>query len=151
MSILTTVVIALICTIIGFFIGKFWTLRTGAQHELEAQVEKTQTELSQYKQDVASHFETTNQLMAQLKSNYDQVNNHIEETSKLLQKPEVQADLFPFFSKETSEQMQASLEQLQENKRSKVKPDSQPKDYSKGASGLLNAENSSNKEQTVES
>ncbi|WP_199609677.1 YhcB family protein [Flocculibacter collagenilyticus] len=140
MSFLSTTLIAIVTFLVGLIIGRVWTKRQISTSELQQQVEQTQNELTQYKQDIASHFATTNALMSQLKHNYEEIVTHVDQTSKMLQRSEAKGDLFPFFSKETTEQLQASLDQLQEEKRNKHTPDSQPQDYSQGSSGLLNAD-----------
>ncbi len=69
-----------------------------------------------------------------MKDNYDQLLNHVEETNKLLLADKKQHPNEPFFSKETTEQLQNSLQDRRGNRSS---AEAQPADYVVGETGLF--------------
>jgi uncharacterized membrane-anchored protein YhcB (DUF1043 family) len=72
-----------------------------------------------------------------MKDNYDQLLNHVDETNKLLLADKKQHPNEPFFSKETTEQLQRSLKERQSDRSS---AHAQPADYVSGESGLFAGE-----------
>ena len=134
-------------TAIGcFFLGSIYTKRQYEHDELEKEVEKAQHSLEQYKQDVADHLASTNKLVSKMRDNYEQLVNHVEETNKILL-TDNRSESMPFFSKETTEHLKASLNSLEKNKTKKEPISSQPADYADGESGIF-ADNRTNKNQT---
>ena len=129
-----------------FFLGVVLTKRQYEHDELEKEVEKAQLNLEQYKQDVADHLSNTNKLVTKMRDNYEQLVNHVQETNRILL-TEQNKETIPFFSKETTEQLHASLDKLEKPKSKQESLESQPADYAEGKSGLF-ADNRSNKKQT---
>lgn len=127
-----------IVAIIAFFIGAFVAKKQFKQDELEEQAQKAENELEQYRKDVADHLASTGQLVSKMKENYDQFLNHVEHTNKLLLEDRNKAPAEPFFSKETTEQLQASLKERQCDRSN---AQAQPADYVSGESGLFAGEN----------
>ena len=72
-----------------------------------------------------------------MKDNYDQLLSHVEETNQLLLEDRNKAPAEPFFSKEMTEQLQASLK---ERRSDRSNADAQPADYVSGESGLFAGE-----------
>ena len=126
MGTITWVGILIIVAISAFFIGAFVTKKQFKQDELEQQVEQANNALEQYRQDVADHLASTGKLVSKMKDNYDQLLNHVEETNKLLLAEKKQPPNEPFFSKETTEQLQSSL---QDRRGDRSSAEAQPADY----------------------
>ncbi|WP_404342470.1 YhcB family protein [Pseudoalteromonas mariniglutinosa] len=146
MGTITWVGIVVIVAIAAFIIGGFVTKKQFKQDKLEQQVEQANNALEQYRQDVADHLASTSKLVSKMKDNYEQLLNHVDETNKLLLADKKQHASEPFFSKETTEQLQASLQERQSDRSS---ADAQPADYVVGTSGLFEGNNPASKQQKV--
>ena len=130
--------LVVIASVVSFFTGAFVAKKQFKQHELKEQAEEAKNALEQYRQDVADHLATTGKLVNKMKENYDQLLSHVEATNQLLLEDRNQQPAEPFFSKETTEQLQASLKERQSD-RSSAK--AQPADYVSGESGLFAGQN----------
>lgn len=137
MGTFTWVGLVIIVAIAAFFIGAFVTKKQFKHDELEEQVEQAKNTLEQYRQDVADHLANTGKLVTKMKDNYDQLLSHVEETNQLLLEDRNKAPAEPFFSKEMTEQLQASLK---ERRSDRSNADVQPADYVSGESGLFAGE-----------
>lgn len=137
MGTFTWVGLVIIVAIAAFFIGAFVTKKQFKHDELEEQVEQAKNTLEQYRQDVADHLANTGKLVTKMKDNYDQLLSHVEETNQLLLEDRNKAPAEPFFSKEMTEQLQASLK---ERRSDRSNADAQPADYVSGESGLFAGE-----------
>lgn len=138
MQTVTWIGLVAIAAVVGFFLGSWLTKKQLKQSELAQQAKEAQDALSQYRQDVADHLDSTNKLVDKMKDNYDQLASHVAQTNQLLlsdKKAEPTAE--PFFSKETTEQLQASLNQRSERPPTHAIYDDQPADYAAGESGLF--------------
>ncbi|BDF96405.1 MULTISPECIES: YhcB family protein [Pseudoalteromonas] len=138
MGTVTWIGIIIIVAVAAFFLGAFVTKKQFKQDELEQQAEQAKNALEQYRQDVADHLASTSKLVSKMKDNYDQLLNHVDETNKLLLTDKKQHPAEPFFSKETTEQLQRSLKERQSDRSS---AHAQPSDYVAGTSGLFAGEN----------
>ncbi|MBH0087589.1 YhcB family protein [Pseudoalteromonas sp. NSLLW218] len=127
-----------IVAVVAFFIGAFVTKKQFKQDELKEQAEQAENALEQYRQDVADHLANTGKLVNKMKENYDQLLSHVEETNQLLLEDRNKAPAEPFFSKETTEQLQASLKERSSDRSSAA---AQPADYVSGESGLFAGQN----------
>ncbi|ALS34075.1 hypothetical protein PTRA_a3055 [Pseudoalteromonas translucida KMM 520] len=137
MGTFTWVGLVIIVAIAAFFIGAFVTKKQFKHDELEEQVEQAKNTLEQYRQDVADHLANTGKLVTKMKDNYDQLLSHVEETNQLLLEDRNKAPAEPFFSKEMTQQLQASLK---ERRSDRSNADAQPADYVSGESGLFAGE-----------
>ncbi|MBE0376631.1 YhcB family protein [Pseudoalteromonas prydzensis] len=137
MGTVTWIGIIVIVAVAAFFLGAFVTKKQFKQDELEQQAEQAKNALEQYRQDVADHLASTSKLVSKMKDNYDQLLNHVDETNKLLLTDKKQHPAEPFFSKETTEQLQRSLKERQSDRSS---ANAQPADYVSGTSGLFAGE-----------
>ncbi|WP_350549924.1 YhcB family protein [Pseudoalteromonas sp. 120-MNA-CIBAN-0494] len=137
MGTFTWVGLVIIVAIAAFFIGAFVTKKQFKHDELEEQVEQAKNTLEQYRQDVADHLANTGKLVTKMKDNYDQLLSHVEETNQFLLEDRNKAPAEPFFSKEMTEQLQASLK---ERRSDRSNADAQPADYVSGESGLFAGE-----------
>ena len=137
MGTVTWIGIIIIVAVAAFFLGAFVTKKQFKQDELEQQAEQAKNALEQYRQDVADHLASTGKLVNKMKDNYDQLLDHVEETNKLLVNDKKQHPAEPFFSKETTEQLQRSLKERQSDRSS---AHAQPADYVSGESGLFAGE-----------
>jgi len=136
MTTITWLSFLVITAIASFFVGTVFTKRQYENDELEKEVEKAKNELEQYKQDVADHLANTDKLVGRMKDNYEQLATHVQQTNKLLLVDNTK-ETMPFFSKETTEQLQASLDQLAEPKAHNSITDAQPMDYAQEHSGIF--------------
>ena len=78
---LTSVIIGLVCTILGGAIGLFWGSRIGATpqktRELEKHLHEKQDEIKSYQREVTEHFTETSQRLQQLAESYKDIHNHL--------------------------------------------------------------------------
>lgn len=125
--------------IVGAIIARLLTLRQLNQHKLKQELEESQTQLQQYRQDVSAHLETTNQLMTQLQDNYARIARHIADSKmQLVERPteSVKQDI-NYLSGDTAAYIRQSLNQIDEKRRVYSSAEQQPLDYSGEASGLI--------------
>lgn len=148
---MTTIVwlgLLVIAGVIGFFVGAQVTKKQLKQTELEQKAIQAKNELEQYRQDVSDHLASTKKLMSKMQDSYSQLLSHVEQTDQVLltEKPSHPSE--PFFSKETTEQLHASLKSRPERRRSTDRPQdsAQPVDYVEGETGIFTGESSENKQ-----
>ncbi|MDP2714474.1 YhcB family protein [Rheinheimera sp.] len=125
--------------VIGAVIARLITLKQLNQHKLQLELEESQAQLAQYRQDVSSHLETTNQLMTQLQDNYSRIARHIADSKmQLVERPteSVRQDI-NYLSGDTAAYIRQSLNQIDEKRRVYSNAEQQPRDYSGEASGLI--------------
>ena len=108
--------------------------------KLAAKASQSESELAQYKLDVADHLENSAKLLEQMNTTCQIAMAQMAESTQLLQQvtPE-NIESMPFFSKETQEQL-AQTVNLRHNKelRKDNEPSSEaPLDYSGAPSGLF--------------
>ncbi|MDX5406125.1 MAG: YhcB family protein [Chromatiaceae bacterium] len=125
--------------IIGAILARIITLRQLDQHKLKLELAESQAQLEQYRQDVSTHLETTNQLMTQLQDNYARIARHIADSRmQLVERPteSVKQDI-NYLSGDTAAYIRQSLHQIDEKRRVYSTAEQQPRDYSGEASGLI--------------
>jgi len=125
--------------IIGAALARIITLRQLDQHKLKLELAESQAQLEQYRQDVSTHLETTNQLMTQLQDNYARIARHIADSRmQLVERPteSVKQDI-NYLSGDTAAYIRQSLHQIDEKRRVYSTAEQQPLDYSGEASGLI--------------
>lgn len=125
--------------VLGGVIARFITLKQFDQHKLQAELDESQAQLAQYRQDVSTHLETTNQLMTQLQDNYARIARHIADSKmQLVERPteSVKQDI-NYLSGDTAAYIRQSLHQIDEKRRVYSAAEQQPRDYSGEASGLI--------------
>ncbi|MFY8273715.1 ZapG family protein [Pseudoalteromonas sp. SSDWG2] len=147
MSTITWLGVVIIIAASSFFLGGWFTKKRFKQEELEEQAQTAQRELEQYRQDVADHLDNTNKLISKLKDNYEQLANHVQQSDHLLLAKKNIDMSQPFFSKETTEQLHASLSQRPERHGINTVHDSQPADYAAGESGLFSGQKKETEQQ----
>ena len=126
--------------IVGFFVNR--TLFSSAQEtqKLAAKASQSESELAQYKLDVAEHLENSTSLLEQMNSTCQVAMAQMAQSTQLLQQatPE-NIENMPFFSKETQEQL-AQTVNLRHDKNSRKNDETAseaPLDYSGAPSGLF--------------
>jgi uncharacterized membrane-anchored protein YhcB (DUF1043 family) len=134
MGTITWVGLLFFVAVAAFLLGVFVAKKQLKQGELEQQAVQAQNALEQYRQDVADHLANTGKLVSKMKANYDQLLKHVEETNQLLLSDKNDTPPEPYFSKETTEQLQASLKERQSDRSS---AQAQPADYVSGETGLF--------------
>ncbi|MEO3677581.1 YhcB family protein [Rheinheimera fenheensis] len=125
--------------VIGAILARIFTLRQLDQHKLKLELAESQAQLEQYRQDVSTHLETTNQLMTQLQDNYARIARHIADSRmQLVERPteSVKQDI-NYLSGDTAAYIRQSLHQIDEKRRVYSTAEQQPLDYSGEASGLI--------------
>lgn len=124
--------------IIGAVIARLISIKQFGQHKLQQELDDSRKQLSQYRQDVSDHLETTNQLMSQLQDNYARIARHVQQSKmQLVEQPVTARDEVNYFAAETTAQIKQSLHQLNERRRQHSHVEQQPRDYSGEASGLI--------------
>ena len=147
MSTITWLGVVIIIAAGSFFLGGWFTKKRFKQEELEEQANKAQGELEQYRQDVADHLDSTNKLIAKLRDNYEQLASHVQQSNNLLSAKKDVDISQPFFSKETTEQLHASLNERPERHPTRTMHDSQPADYAVGESGVFSGQKKESEQQ----
>ncbi|KZX00857.1 hypothetical protein JL49_08565 [Pseudoalteromonas luteoviolacea] len=128
----------IIVAISAFFLGSLFTKKQFKHEEIEQQAKQAEQNLEQYRQDVADHLASTKKLVGKMQDNYSQLLQHVEDTNQLLFEEKSKKPSEPFFSKETTEQLQASLRARPEKRRSDESTYTNPPvDYAEGESGLF--------------
>lgn len=130
----------------AFYLGVVITKKKFKQDELEQQATAAKMELEQFRQDVADHLDNTRKLVSRMQDNYTQLLNQVEETNLLLLSEKPVIDTEPFFSKETTEQLQASLKSRKERKSDRSSATSQPSDFAEGSTGIFSGSSSENEQ-----
>lgn len=129
--------------VIGAVSARFFTLKQFNKHKLQQELNESRTQLQQYRVDVSTHIETTNQLMSQLQGNYDKIIRHIAQTKmQLVEHPASfsasdEDDTELYLSGDTAAHIRQSLHQLDEKRRVHSPVEQQPRDYSGESSGLM--------------
>ncbi|MGI5308011.1 YhcB family protein [Rheinheimera sp. WS51] len=139
MDFVVIAIAASIGLVIGAFISRFYTLRQFNHDKLQQELQLSKNQLHQYRQDVSSHLETTNQLMGQLQDNYGRIARHIAESKMQLveqasEKPDTDLN---YLSSEVATHIRQSIDQIDEKRRVYSKMAQQPRDYSGQSSGLI--------------
>jgi uncharacterized membrane-anchored protein YhcB (DUF1043 family) len=126
--------------IVGFLANR--TLSSSAQEtrEIAAKASQSESELAQYKLDVAEHLANSANLLEQMNSTCQVAMEQMAQSTQLLQQatPE-NIESMPFFSKETQEHL-AQTVNLRHNKEPRKNDETAsepPLDYSGAPSGLF--------------
>lgn len=136
-------VVIAIATSIGLIIGaifsRLYTLRQFNHDKLQQELQLSKSQLHQYRQDVSSHLETTNQLMTQLQDNYGRIAKHIAESKmQLVEQSTDKADSeLNYLSGDIASHIRQSIDQIDEKRRVYSDTVQQPRDYSGQSSGLI--------------
>ena len=119
----------LVGAILGIVISRIKTPQYKKHQQMKSELATTKFELEQQRQELTDHFSTTAELLDVLGKDYTKLYKHIATTSsELLANLPVQDQ--PFDKK---------LAKVKENTTDTTE-ESQPKDYAKGATGLLTPE-----------
>lgn len=127
---------------VGAGVAWFLAMRQFNQHQLQQELTESKEQLQQYRSDVSSHLETTQQLMSQLQENYEKIARHMASTKMTLverQSPTIQNNNLNYLTTDTAQQIRQSIDQIEERRRKPVIHSVQPLDYSGESSGLMKA------------
>ncbi|MDC9594534.1 Z-ring associated protein ZapG [Xenorhabdus sp. IM139775] len=121
---------ALIGLIIGFIVGalavRFGSSKLRQQNALQAELEKNQAELEEYRKELVSHFARSAELLDNMARDYRQLYQHMAKSSnELMPDMPVQNNPFDYRLGESDAET------------NKVAANMPPRDYSEGASGLF--------------
>jgi uncharacterized membrane-anchored protein YhcB (DUF1043 family) len=148
MTILTMILVGLVCLAAGFVGGKIFTEKSLNQADLQKQIDESEQQMNKYREDVSSNLAVTQKLMSDMKINYDSIVEQMATTTKLLEQPRVSEPQIPFFGLDATEQLLATSGRREESKRRAESIKSQPSDYSDGSSGLFNNTDSKKQPET---
>jgi len=126
--------------IIGFFANKMLFSSAQETQKLATKASQSESELAQYKLDVAEHLENSAKLLEQMNSTCQTAMTQMAQSTQLLQQatPE-NIESMPFFSKETQEQLAqtVNLRHSKDMRKSDESVSEPPLDYSGAPSGLF--------------
>jgi len=147
MDIIIAIGIFILGTALGFIANKMLSTSNQENKQLAEQASQSETNLAQYKLDVAEHLDHSTQLLEQMNTTCQKAMQQMEQSTKLLQQATpTEQEAMPFFSKETQEQLAqtVALRHNREEKKEKTPLTEAPLDYSGNPSGLFD-----DKKQTV--
>lgn len=141
MSVVMIIVLLLVGGTLGFVAGRFLSTSNQENKKLNEQVSQKESALAQYKLDVAEHLESSSELLKKMNETCQTAMQQMAESTKLLQQATpTEANVMPFFSKETQEQLAQTVnlrhdkKKIEENASASEEP---PLDYSGNPSGLF--------------
>lgn len=129
MDYLYAVVGLIIGIIIGIVIARLMTPEYKKHKKIQKELESTKFELEQRSQELADHFANSAQLLDTLGKDYTKLYQHMAQSSADLLSNQPNQDN-PFIT-------QQAKDASEEQPKSDEVTDIQPKDYAKGATGLL--------------
>lgn len=141
MYLITILIAALLGLLTGFIGGKLYGEKTRQQTKLKQQVADSQSRMEHYKNEVSSHLAITQNLMDEMKSNYDNIAAQLSKTTRLLETPQADKDdRISYFATDTATQLLNANADRPDEKRTSIPVTTQPSDYSSQPSGLLSEE-----------
>ena len=124
----------LVGAILGIIIARIKTPQYKKHKQMQKDLETAKFELEQQRQELADHFAQTAEMLDVLGKDYHRLCQHMEKTaSEML--PDLPEQDKPFSGSSNHSQSKESQEETENNS-----VDTQPKDYAKGATGLLKEE-----------
>jgi uncharacterized membrane-anchored protein YhcB (DUF1043 family) len=114
--------------VIGALVMRFGNRKLRDQQVVQRELEKSKTELEQYRQELVSHFARSAELLDNMANDYRQLYQHMAKSSNNLL-PDLPAQDNPFKYRLTGSEL--DNDQV---------PVEMPRDYSDSASGLLRTE-----------
>lgn len=118
---------------LGFLIARFTNPQFKQQKDLQKELEKSQYELEQYRQELVDHFASSAGMLDTLSKDFSKLYQHMAKTSSELM-PNLPQQDNPF-----SEQIE-DMSKASKKESAMTEEHHQPKDYAKGATGLLKDE-----------
>lgn len=138
MDFMTSLIWLIVGLVVGAVVSRIISLKQFSQSKLQLELDESRKQLTQYRQDVSVHLETTNQLMTQLQDNYARIARHVQQSKmQLVENPVAPSDEINFFAADTTKEIKQSLHQIDERRRQHTFVEQQPRDYSGEASGLI--------------
>lgn len=120
----------LVGAILGIIIARLKTPQYKKHRQIQKELDKTRFELEQQRQELTDHFAQTAELLDILGKDYTKLYQHMANASSEFL-PNIPEQDNPFPKKAAKEE---------ESEESKGNIETQPKDYAKGATGLLTPE-----------
>ena len=127
-------------TALGFIANKKLSASSQENKQLTEQANQSESNLAQYKLDVAEHLDHSTHLLEQMNATCQKAMQQMEQSTKLLQQATPTEDeAEPFFSKETQDQLTqtVALRHNRDEKKEKEQLTEAPRDYSDSPSGLF--------------
>ena len=132
--------IFIVGAIVGFFANKMLFSSSQETQKLAEKASQSESELAQYKLDVAEHLDGSAKLLEQMNSTCQTAMAQMAQSTQLLQQatPD-KIENMPFFSKETQEQLAQTVNLRHNNEGRKTDEviSEPPLDYSGAPSGLF--------------
>ena len=128
-----SIIFLAIGAVIGFVISQMKTKNQADNQALEAKLHQAQTELAQYRQDVADHFANSASLMKQMASDYSKIYQHMQQSQEMLL-PDAEQQHANFQDDIAAESLEAPLPEETPKRRES----DQPNDYVLGSHGIIN-------------
>lgn len=134
MNIEYVVIICVASLVIGFLVGRMTHKNAKNADSLRKELDKTKSELASYKQEMVAHFSNSADILDKMARDYRQLYDYMAKSSAhILSNTDINKTPFP------------ALTTLTDIDSNKPKYEAPPRDYSEGASGLFNAQPSSDK------
>ncbi len=132
--------IFIVGAIVGFIANKMLFASSQETKKLAEKASQSESELAQYKLDVAEHLDSSAKLLEQMNSTCQTAMAQMAQSTQLLQQATpANVESMPFFSKETQEQLAqtVSLRHNKDERKSDEAISEPPLDYSGAPSGLF--------------
>lgn len=151
MMILGYIAVAVLALAAGFIGGKLYTEKNLNAAELQQQAEQSKQQMDKYREDVSANLAVTQNLMSEMKQNYDKIVDQMNQANKLLEQPRVIDTNIQYFGSDATEQFLAQHNNIADSKsRKNEQIQAQPSDYSDAASGLFENKEKTTDEKQVE-
>lgn len=131
-----TAIVLLIGMLLGFLLAKMTSPQSNKQKSLKKELDATKFELEQHKQELVDHFASSSELVEELGKSYRRLHKHMASSSNTLL-PNLPKQDHPFaeqieFDSENEKKVEKEKPEIE-----KPEEETQPKDYAKGATGML--------------
>ena len=117
--ILGYLIVAAIALAAGFVGGKLYTEKNLNAAELQRQVDESQQQMDKYREDVSANLAVTQNLMSEMKNNYDKIVEQMNQANKLLEQPRVIDTNIQYFGSDATEQFLAQHNTIKDSKSKK--------------------------------
>lgn len=151
MMILGYLIVAVVALAVGFVSGKLYTEKNLNAEELQQQAEESKHQMDKYREDVSANLAVTQNLMSEMKQNYDKIVEQMNQANKLLEQPRVIDTNIQYFGSDATEQFLAQHNTIADSKNLKSEQiQAQPSDYSDATSGLFENKDKTTDKKQVE-
>lgn len=134
-----SILFLVIGAMIGFFISQLKTKNQDNQGTTQAQLHQAQTELAQYRQDMADHFADSATLMNQMANDYNKIYRHMLQSQQTLL-PDTHPQQAGFMAElaTATDDVGAVIHAGNIEDHSNQNQSEPPNDYARGSHGIIN-------------